>query len=60
MEKSLCRCLFFGFFFLVFFKGCTVASESSQARGQIRAAAASLHHSSQQLHILNPLSEARD
>ena len=30
------------------------------ARDQIRAAAASLHHSSQQRQILNPLSEARD
>ena len=33
---------------------------SSQARGRIRAAAAGLHHSSQQRQILNPLSEARD
>ena len=33
---------------------------SSQARGQIEATAASLHRSSQQHQILNPLSKARD
>uniref|UniRef100_A0A8D1MWZ9 Splicing factor YJU2 n=1 Tax=Sus scrofa TaxID=9823 RepID=A0A8D1MWZ9_PIG len=32
----------------------------SQARGQIGATAASLHHSSRQRQILNPLSEGRD
>ena len=37
-----------------------MAYGSSQARGRIGAAAASLHHSSQQCWILNPLSEARD
>ena len=36
-----------------------MAYGSSQARGQIRGAAASLLHSSQQRQILNPLSEAR-
>jgi len=33
---------------------------SFQSRGQVRAAAASLHHSSQQCWILNPLMEARE
>ena len=53
------------------FRAAPAAYESSQARGQIGAAAASLHHrdlscicdlhhSSWQRHILNPLSEARD
>ena len=37
-----------------------MAHEGSQARGGIAAAAASLHHSSQQQWILNPLSEATD
>ena len=37
-----------------------MAFGSSQARGPIRAIAASLHHSSWQCQILNPLSEARD
>ena len=32
----------------------------SQARGQIGAVAASLHHSSQPRRILNPLGKARD
>ena len=37
-----------------------MAYGSSQAWGQIRAAAAGLHHGSRQRQILNPLSEARD
>ena len=37
-----------------------VAYGNSQARGQIRAVAAGLHHSSQQHQIFIPLSEARD
>jgi len=62
------------FFFFVFFRAAPMAYGSCQARGQIRAAAASLyrsatwdlncvcdlHHNSQQCQILNPLSEARD
>ena len=46
--------LFVIFISFYFFQG------SSQARGQIRAAAAGLHHSSQQHQILKPLSKARD
>ena len=37
-----------------------MAYGSSQARGPIRAIAASLHHSSRQHWILNPLSKAGD
>ena len=42
------------------FRTAPSAYGSFQTRGQTRAAAASLHHSSQQRRILNPLSEARD
>ena len=64
--------LCFFFFFLLIVKAAPVAYESSQARGQIRATAAGLHHShsnvgskphlrpTQQRQILNPLSGARD
>ena len=67
-------CLYFCFFFF-FFRARPEACGDSQARGQIRAAAAGLyparatqdpscvsdlHHSSQQRWVLNPLSEARD
>ena len=50
------------FFFSVFclFRATPTAYGSSQARGLIRAVAASLHHSSPQRRIFNPLSEARD
>ena len=51
---------FFFFFFFFFFKAAPQAHGSSQARGQIRALAANLHHSSRQRLIRNPLSEARD
>ena len=67
---------FLSFFFFVFclFRAVPAAYESSQARGQIRAIAASLchshsnnpshicdlHYSSWQHGILNPLMEARD
>ena len=67
--------LFFqGWVFLIFFRATSVVYGSSQARGHIRAAAATyatatatrdlshvcnLHHSSWQCHILNPLSEAK-
>ena len=44
--------------FFFFIRATPAAYAGSQARGQIGAAAASLHHSSQQLWILNPLSEA--
>ena len=37
-----------------------MAYRDSQARGLIGATVASLHHSSEQRWILNPLSEARD
>ena len=47
---------FFLFLLFVFF----LSYGSSQARGQIGAAASSLHHSSQQHRVLNPMSEARD
>ena len=42
------------------FRATPIAHTGSQARGQIRAVATSLYHSSRQLRILNPLSEARD
>ena len=42
----------FGFFFGSFYA--PTAYGSSQARGQIIAAAADLHHSSRQCQILNP------
>ena len=42
------------------FRAASMAYGSFQARGQIGAVAAGLHHSSQQCQILNPLSEARD
>ena len=50
----------FGFFFFFFllFRAAPTAYESSQARGQIRDAAASLHHSSRQPQILKTLSKA--
>ena len=47
-------------FLFCLFRATPVAYGSSQARSQIRAAAAGLHHSSQQPRILNPLREARD
>ena len=43
-----------------FLRAAPIAHGSSQARGRIRDAAASLHHSSWQHWILNPPSEARD
>ena len=61
---------FFSFFFLILsllfssycllFRGACAAYGSSQARGQIGAATASLYHSSWQHQIFNPLSKARD
>ena len=49
------------FLFLFFlFRAALAAYGSSQARGLIGATAASLHHSSQQRRILNPLTETRD
>ena len=47
-------CIFFGLL------GPHLAYGGSQARGWIGATPASLHHSSQQCWIFNPLSEARD
>ena len=54
--------LFFGFFclFVCFFPYAPTAYGSSQTRGQIRATAASLHHSSWPHWILNPLNKARN
>ena len=51
---------FIFFFFFFFFRAEPVAFGSSHAVGRIRAAAASLYHSSQQCQILNLLCEARD
>ena len=48
------------FFFFWLYRATPVAYGGSQARGHIGAAAASLHPSSWQCRILNPLSEARD
>ena len=50
----------FSFVGVFFPLGPHVAYGGSQARGRIRAAAASLHHSSQQCQILNPLSKTSD
>ena len=47
-------------FVCLFFRAAPAAYGSYQARGQIRATAASLYHSSQQGQILNPLRKARD
>ena len=53
--------LFFFFFaFVCFFRVAPMAYGGSQARSQIRATAASLHHCSQQRQILSPLIKARD
>ena len=43
-----------------FFRTTPAAYGGAQARGQVGAAAAGLHHSSWQRQILNPLREARD
>ena len=58
-------CLFrrshsFFFLLLLLFTAAPAAYGSSRARGQIGAAVAGLPHSSWQLQILNPMSEARD
>ena len=50
----------FYLFIFVFFRAVSEAYGSSQAKGQIRAAAASLHHSSWQRWLLNPLRETWD
>ena len=47
-------------FFFLLFRATLIAYGGSQARGQIGAIAASLHHSSQQRWIPDPLNEARD
>ena len=53
-----------GFLFSVFvfllFRSTLAAYGSSQARGRIRATAASLHHSPRHHQIPDPLNEARD
>ena len=48
------------FIYLLLFRATPVAYRSSQARGQIGAAAVNLYHSSPQCWILNLLSETRD
>ena len=62
MQHMMCilRKQWLGTKLFFFFRAAPAAYEGFQARGQIRAAAASLHHSSQQRRILNPLIEARD
>ena len=56
--------MIFGFVWLVgfwsFFRATPVTYGGSQARGQMGAVAAGLHHCSEQRRILNPLSESRD
>ena len=47
-------------FFFFLFRAAPTAYGSSQARRQIGAKVAGLHHSSQHRQILNPVSEARD
>ena len=46
--------------FFLLFRATPMAYGSSQARGEIKAASASLHHGSQQRWIPDPLIEARD
>ena len=53
-------CLFLFFFVFCLFRAAPTAYGGSQARCPFGAVAASLHHSSQQYWILNPLSEAGD
>ena len=48
------------FFFFLLFRAAPAAYGGSQARGRIGGIASSLHHSSQQRQILNPLIKARD
>ena len=47
-------------FFFLLFRATPEAYGGSQVMGQTGAVAASLHHSSQQHQIFNPLREARD
>ena len=47
-------------FMLLLFRATPVAHRSSQARGQIGAAAASVHHSHSKARSFNPLDETRD
>ena len=48
------------YLFILLLRAIPVVHGGSQAKGQIRAMTASLHHSSQQHQILNPLIEGRD
>ena len=50
----------FWIFFSLSFLATPAAYGSSQASGQVGATATSLHHSSRQRHIPNPLSGAKD
>ena len=52
--------LFVCLFVCLLFWAAPKAYRNSHARGQIGAMAALLHHSSQQLQIINPLSKGRD
>ena len=58
--RAVRRVIFFFWSFVLFFRPTSVENGGPQARGQIRAVAAGLHHSSRQCQILNPLREARD
>ena len=51
---------FFCFCFFCLFRAAPVAHGGSQAKGRIRAVAASLHHSHSNTRSFNPLSKARD
>ena len=45
LKKNQGKGIFFSFFFFFFFRGAPVAYGGSQARGRIRAVAATLHQS---------------
>ena len=65
VHQSIVSCFFLNlflilFFYFLLFKAAPIAYASSQARGQIRAIAPGLHHSTQQRQISEPLSKARE
>ena len=51
---------YYYYYYYLLFRVALMAYGGSQARSRIGATAASLHHSSRQCWILNPLREARD
>ena len=59
-SRSLSPNAFLIHLFILLFRSTPAAYGGSQARGQIGAATANLHHSSRQRWILNALSKARD